>query len=164
MANGSLYDPPRDLEGENQGLVEAVAERLWSRRTRHMGHGQTFSGQSVAVKSAWREAADDILSMMFDIGFVGPAGPPRHDRFDGRSYAWHADAGQWEIIDEHGGFVALVGDHTDLELLLAAPLMRGAITALVGAIGPDHPARQMPEIIALAASLPDARNDQPRES
>jgi hypothetical protein len=157
MANPAIYDPPEELEGANNGLINAVAARLWQQRTHYFHPPRSeFGKQSAQVTHAWRQTATDLLRMLFDMGFVGPAGPPRQDRFEGLTYAWVYEAGEWEIIDAEGGYVALVRHTPDLELMLAAPAMRAAIHGLLAALPDDHPVRGTPEMKALVASLPES--------
>lgn len=160
------YEPPA-IEGENAGLIEQVAARLWRNRSvkagvnagRNRALRPGFDEQSQAVRVSWRETARDLLTMLLsDMGFEGPAGPPR-DPHTGWSYAWLEQCNEWEIIDDAGGLVALVGHSADLQMLLAAPRMREAIEGLLDAIN-GTPALQRPEIENLANALPK-RNDPP---
>jgi hypothetical protein len=155
------YCPPVELEGPHSGLVEQMAQRLWRK-------AREFSRQPLAsvgdwesrpewVKIAWREVAHDALMMLFDIGFVGPAGDPKSDRFEGLSYCWNYQASEWQINDDEGGYVALVRETPDLEVMLAAPAMRAAIRALLEPLPPNHSLRANPQIAALEAALPENR-------
>lgn len=152
------YDPPVNLEGENMGLVEAFAERLWRKRTGYYNSRSSWDRQSGQVKVAWRSAAEEMLKFLFDIGFTGPAGLPAQDRFNKLTYCWNYMANEWEIIDSEGGYVALVRESPDLEMMLAAPAMRKAINDLLGSIPVNHPSRDLPEMVALACSLPETQD------
>lgn len=154
----SAFDPPAEIEGPDNGLIEALADRIWSYRARYYAkHRLDFTRQSKEVRNDWRETAKDALTFMFGLGFQGPAGRPDQDRFERLTYAWLYSGATWEILDEAGGYVALVNDNSDMELMLAAPGMRSAIKALLAAIPVGHPARAMPELQALEASLPESR-------
>lgn len=156
MTSPTAYDPPIELEGENMGLVETVAARLWAKRSAMFGPRATprdFERQSAQVKSAWRKTAEDVLQLLLvDLAFQGPAGPPRIPDTDW-TYCWHGDCDSWEIVDENSGAVALVMHHQDLQMLVAAPRMAAAIrrlqAQLAGSPVLDHPAIQ-----DLIASLP----------
>lgn len=159
------YCVPPELEGPDNGLVEQVAERLWRKAKEFSPTGKGLSDNGwedrpEKVKQAWREVAYDALLMMFDIGFVGPAGHPDPERFDRMTYGWNYEANNWEILDGEGGYVALVADPTDVELIMAAPKMMTAINALLGAIPPGHPAREMEELLELELSLPEHRESK----
>jgi len=154
MVDPALYDPPEKLEGANAGLIEAVAERLWRKRSYYSKPLGDWEKQSHQVKYAWRETARDVLSFLFEAGFTGPAGPPPSP-MEGISYSWLWAANEWEIHDADGGLVALVGDHRDLRLMMAAPAMRAAIRAFFESLPPTHPVLEAPEVKALAESLPD---------
>ncbi len=153
MVNATAYDGRPDLEGEHQGLVEAVAERLWRKRTHYFRPGQDWKGQSVAVKTSWRTTAHETLQFLLDRGFVGPGGHPTGST-EGMDYGWGFDANDWVIYDGDKGCVALVGDARDVPMFLAAPKMRDAIHNLLEALG-DNPASSMPEIAALKEALPE---------
>lgn len=151
MTDPSAYEPPVDLEGPNNGLIEAVADRLWRKRSYVINRGRaSFADQTEQVKDGWRKAAAEVLRFLFEIGFVGPAGRPP---VEGWRYNWVHECNDWEIVDESGGGVALVLNYQDLPLLLAAPAMKRAIDGFFEELGdemPDHPT-----IHALAASVPD---------
>lgn len=162
MNSADQYDPPEAIEGPNNGLVEAVAERLWIKRTgyQHSGPGyrhRTFEQQTAQVKESWRAAAREMLEFLFDIGFVGPAGQPDPARFDGLNYSWLYAAHCWEIQDSEGGYVALVNEVPDLELMMAAPAMRGAIRSLLDSLPNEHPIQRTEQVRTLRASLPENR-------
>jgi hypothetical protein len=119
------YDPAPEIEGPNNGLTEAFAEHLWH----DLGAGdRSYQLKSLRVleQRAWREAAERALSYLFGLGLAGPAGPPR-DRYTGWSYKWLYEAGTWEIVDEGGGYVAMVANEADVPMFLAAPDMAFAI-------------------------------------
>jgi hypothetical protein len=155
------YCPPVELEGPHSGLVEQMAERLW-RKTRPFSakpvdDAAEWATRPENVKTAWREVAHDSLLMLFDLGFIGPAGEPKSDRFEGLSYCWNYFASEWQINDADGGYVALVRETPDLEIMLAAPAMRAAILALLRPLPSTHPLRSNPQIAALEAALPENR-------
>ena len=156
MSAPTAYEPPVALEGENIGLIEAVAARLWAFRSTMFSNRVSthdFGAQSYQVRQAWRRTAIDLLEMMLgEMGFQGPAGPPRSP-ITGWSYAWHEEVGQWEIIDDNGGLVALVGYQQDVSVIMNAPLMAQRIRELLTAIE-GTPAAEHPQIQALAESLP----------
>lgn len=157
------YCPPVELEGPHSGLVEQMAERLWRKArsySRKAVEAASWADRPENVKTAWREVAYDALLMLFDIGFTGPAGEPKADRFEGLSYCWNYLASEWQINDAEGGYVALVRETPDLEIMLAAPSMRNAIHKVLEAIPPGHPAREMSELQALEASLPESRKGE----
>lgn len=156
------YCPPVELEGPHSGLVEQMAQRLWRKAAEYGGPAargaveEGWDNRPERIKTAWRDIAYDSLTMLFDLGFVGPAGPPKSaERFQAFNYCWNYNASEWQINDAEGGYVALVRETPDLEMMLAAPAMWKAIHALLEAIPADHPARQMPELQALEASLPE---------
>jgi hypothetical protein len=127
--DSGVYDPAAEVEGPNNGLTTAFAEHLWH----DLGAGdRSYALKSLAVmeQRAWREAAERALNFLFGIGFVGPAGTPREPH-TGWTYKWLYEAGTWEIADEDGGYVAMVGNDSDVPLLLAAPDMATAIKAAV---------------------------------
>lgn len=149
MTDPAAYDPPTDLEGPNMGLIEAIADRLWSRRTRYTRRpGEKFSKQSAQVHKDWRESAADVFAFLQGIGFVGPSGEPSKV---GLTYSWLYEAHEWEIRDGAKGFVALVREEADVPLILAAPKMAQAIRALLERLEGD-PCLDMPELRALAES------------
>lgn len=155
------YDAPPALEGPDNGFLEEFADRLWSFRSRYYrARGDSFEKQSPQVKYQWRETAKHMLDFLGSTGFIGPAGPPRQDRFDGWTYAWVYQAHEWEVIDADGGYIALVRETPDLEVIMAAPEMRNAIKALLAAIPDDHPARALPEMQALENSLPERQGER----
>ena len=157
------YEPPPE-EGENAGLIEALAARLWFFRASSTGinaayirrHAPAFCEQSHAVQTAWRETARDALKLLLgDMGMVGPAGPPKLP--NGWSYAWTSTmVGEWEIVDDKGGYVAGVRNSEDVQMFCAAPIMAERIEALLAAIA-GTPAADLPEIVALRESLPSTR-------
>lgn len=163
---GDAYDPPVELEGPDMGLVEQLAARLWYQRSTAFagrnrgGRHQAFNEQSAAVRTAWRATAFDALQMLFDIGMVGPAGKPNAERFEGLTYNWMYSASEWEIIDAEGGYVALVRETPDLELMLCAPQMARAIREL-GTELQGSPVLEHPNVNALFAALPE--NQDPHE-
>jgi hypothetical protein len=155
----SPYCPPVELEGPHSGLVEQLAQRLWRKvrdcSAKPEAAGLEWEGRPEHVKAVWREVAHDALLMLFDIGFVGPAGEPKADRFEGLSYCWNYLASEWQVNDADGGYVALVRETPDLEVMLAAPGMRSAIRALLEPLPANHPLRANPQIAALEAALPE---------
>lgn len=157
------YCPPVELEGPDSGLVEQMAQRLWRKAAEYSPKGKalpvdaTWDSRPDSVKLAWREVAYDALLMLFDIGFVGPAGHPDPKRFEGLNYCWNYIAAEWQINDSDGGYIALVRETPDLEIMLAAPKMRQAIKDLLGIVPPSHPWRQRPELQALERSLPESQ-------
>lgn len=159
------YCPPVDLEGPHSGLVEQLAQRLW-RRAREYSTKQVPAGDWESrpdnVKWAWRAIAYDALTMLFDIGFIGPAGAPKADRFEGLSYCWNYLASEWQINDAEGGYVALVRETPDLEIMLAAPAMRTAIKGFLESVPAGHPVRANSAVRALEAALPE--NQNPKET
>lgn len=152
----TAYDPPVELEGPNSGLGEAVASRLWAKRASlfsKRASPRDFSDQSEQVKVSWRRTADVILDFLLgELGFTGPAGPPRMVD-SGWSYSWNGDIDSWEIVDDTGGAVALVVHHQDLTMLAAAPVMAARIRELLAAIE-GTAAADLPQIVALRDSLP----------
>jgi len=155
MTDARAYDPPADLEGADNGLVEAVAAKIWANRAQLFNKRATpheFGRQSLAVRASWRKTAEETLRYLFALGFTGPGGPPR-DPETGWCYAWNWECNNWEIIDSTGGAVALVVNDQDVPLLIAAPRMEAAITALLAAVK-HTPAAEAPEVLALAAALP----------
>lgn len=156
MTSPTAYDPPVELEGENTGLVETVAARLWAKRASMFSAKVTpgdFERQSAQVHASWRKTAEDVLQLLLvDLAFQGPAGPPRIAD-TGWSYCWFDDCDQWEIIDENGGAVALVMHHQDLQMLVAAPRMANAIRLLQDQLA-GSPVLEHPAIQDLIASLP----------
>lgn len=152
------FDARPDIEGPDNGLIEALAERLWKFRrdvgTAKAARTKQWDALSEPVKSQWRETARVVMRFLLSIGFVGPAGPPK-DRFGGLTYGWVYEGSDWAIHDEEGGFVALVSHTADLELILAAPAMRKAILDLLASIPDGHPTFDQPAMRALAESVPD---------
>lgn len=145
------YDPAPEIEGRNNGLTTAFAEHLWH----DLGAGDAglaLSSLPVMEQRAWREAADRGLAYLFRIGFVGPAGPPR-DRYTGWSYKWLYEANTWEVTDEDGGYVAMIGDDRDVPMFLAASDMAAAIREAVERYD-KRGAISRSDIAALKASLP----------
>lgn len=156
MTSPKAYDPPAELEGPDNGLVEAVAARIWATRGALFAKRATprdFERQSDQVKRAWRRTAEDVLQMLLvDLAFQGPAGPPRIPDTDW-TYCWHDDCANWEIVDENGGAVALVMHHQDLQMLVAAPRMAASIRLLQAQLA-GSPVLDDPAIKDLIASLP----------
>lgn len=147
------YDPPVDTEGPNSGLTEAFAEELW----RQLGGGDTsykLKYLPIMEQRSWRCVAKRSLAFLFELGFVGPAGTPRKVGY-GWTYGWVCDANSWEILDEDGGFVALVSENADVPVLLQAPEMAFAIREVVGRFN-ENGAIKKSDIALLAASLPEA--------
>lgn len=136
------YDPPAELEGPNNGLVEALAARLWEQRGRHYHRrGATFDRDAgPQTKDQWRTTARMVLSFMFELGFVGPAGAPEPPA---RNYCWNNEANKWEVLDSDGGFVALVREPDDVPIFIAAARLVDAVpvfleaTDAAGVIFPD---------------------------
>ena len=156
MTSPNAYDPPVALEGENKGLVQAVAARLWASRTSLFSRRSTprdFDNQSAQVQSAWRRTSEDVLQMLLvELAFQGPAGPPRIRDTDW-TYSWNADIDSWEIVDDGGGAVALITYHQDLGMIAAAPRMAAAIRLLQAQLQ-GSPVLEHPAIQDLIASLP----------
>jgi hypothetical protein len=147
------YDPAPEVEGPNNGLTRALAEHLWC----DLGGGvdsNTLNSRPVMERRAWLEAADRVLALLLGLGFVGPAGRPRELGF-GWSYKWLYEANTWEVVDEGGGFVAMVANEGDVPMFLCAPDMAVAISELLGKYQTRGGIKKS-DLDALARSLPSA--------
>ena len=129
MNRCSPYDAPAEHEGANQGLVEALAERLWTVRSPAGRRGHFFRDQREEVRASWRHTAEVMLDYLVSVGFTGPGGPPRPDRQ--LVYGWAYDVNNWSIYDQGRGFVASVAYQEDVPLFLAAPQMAEAIRTVL---------------------------------
>jgi hypothetical protein len=153
MTDPKTYDSRPELEGPDNGLLEAVAAKLWCRRSYQFAHNITWESQTQQVKSGWRIAAGEVLTFLIDLGFTGPGGLPTAPGA-GLDYGWCYEAADWVIYDGNKGCVALVGDPTDVPLFLAAPKMRDAIQALLDTLAGDAHVLAMPAMVALREALP----------
>lgn len=145
------YDPAPEIEGPNNGLTTAFAEHLWH----DLGAGSpenALRSLSAMEQRAWREAAERALKFLFDRGMVGPCGLPRQ-KFTGWSYKWLYEANSWEIVDEEGGFVALIANDTDAPLFLAAPDMAAIIEHVLESVA-ERGGVKRADLDELARSLP----------
>lgn len=151
------YDPPAALEGPNNGLTEAVAEFLWH----DLGGGDRErtlkENTSIMEARAWRGAAERLLSMLFGMGMVGPAGVPNKLPGAEWTYGWVYEAANWEIIDAEGAGVALVLNDADVPMMLAAPVMAGAIKAVMARFQ-EKGGVKFSDLQALQASLPKQKD------
>lgn len=146
-----LYDPLPEIEGPNSGLTEGFSEHLWH----DLGGGdRSYQLKSLPVmeQRSWREAGLRALNFLFELGFVGPSGKPR-ELFTGYSYRWLYEANTWEIVDEEGGYVAMLGNDYDIPLFLAAPDMAAAIKDVVERFRAAGAIKRS-DIETLAQSLP----------
>ena len=157
------YEPPPEVEGKNNGLIESMAETLWIHRTQvisPINRKKNFKDQTEEVKKQWRATAREAVGLLLNLGFVGPGGDPKFN-YSEWTYGWLYNAASWEIMDDENGFVALVNEEADLALMLAAPRMRLAIKEFLAAFPPDHPRLEMAEVVALMESLPPEQ-EKPR--
>lgn len=147
------YDPDPKVEGRNQGLTEALAEKLW----KLLGGGDEVDEDlALAVPmleaDGWRRLSLEVQRWMFERGFVGPGGERAPGR--GLDYSWVYQCADWSIQDADGGHVALISDDQDVPLFLAAPRMRDAIQTFLARFEAAG-GIQRSDIQALAASLPE---------